>query len=242
MWRMLAVLLLAGMAAACGGNSTAVGVVVTAPGVTTGATATVITNGTLQFAATVTGASATAVYWRICKPAATPTMQPTNCTAIPGVTPVGTTSLTGYGTITQTGLYTAPPAPPDPNTFVVMAISTVSPDINDTTGNVNTEFGIINMEIDSGVRVQVFPTSATIGAGQTIPFTANVTGTAVQTVNWSVNGVAGGEVQTGFITTGGVYTAPSSGTSAATITATATADTSKSGTANVTISTTADPT
>ncbi len=242
MWRLLAVLLLAGMAAACGGNSTAVGVVVTAPGVTTGATATVITNGTLQFAATVTGASATAVYWRICKPAATPTIQPTNCTAIPGVTPVGTTSLTGYGTITQTGLYTAPPAPPDPNTFVVMAISTVSPDINDTTGNVNTEFGIINMEIDSGVRVQVFPTSATIGAGQTIPFTATVTGTAVQTVNWSVNGVAGGEVQTGFITTGGVYTAPSSGASAATITATATADTSKSGTANVTISTTADPT
>ena len=79
-------LLLAGMAAACGGNSTAVGVIVTAPGVTTGSTATVITNGTLQFAATVTGASATTVYWRICKPAATPTTQPTNCTAIPGVT------------------------------------------------------------------------------------------------------------------------------------------------------------
>jgi len=241
MWRMLAVLLLAGMAAACGGNSTAVGVIVTAPGVTTGATATVIANGTLQFSATVTGASATTVYWRICKPAATPTIQPTNCTAIPNVTPTGT-SLTGYGTITQTGLYTAPPTPPDPNTFVVMAISTVSPDINDTTGNVNTEFGIINMEIDTGVRVQVFPTSATIGAGQTITFTANVTGTTVQTVNWSVNGIAGGEAQTGFITSGGVYTAPASGTSAATITATATADTSKSGTSSVTISTTADPT
>ena len=49
------------------------------------------------------------------------------------------------------------------------------------------------MEIDTGVRVQVFPTSATIGAGQTITFTANVTGTTVQTVNWSVNGVAGGQ-------------------------------------------------
>ncbi|HWF39392.1 MAG TPA: hypothetical protein VG322_12785 [Candidatus Acidoferrales bacterium] len=242
MWRMLAVLLVAGMAAACGGNSTAVGVIVTAPGVTTGATATVIANGTLQFSATVTGASATTVYWRICKPAATPTTQPTNCTTIPGVTPTGTTSLTGYGTITQTGLYTAPPAPPDPNTFVVMAISTVSPDVNDTTGTVNTEFGIINMQIDTGVRVQVFPTSATIGAGQNITFTANVTGTAVQTVNWSVNGVAGGQAQTGFITSSGVYTAPASGTSAATITATATADTSKSGSANVTISTTADPT
>ena len=83
-------LLLVGMAAACGGNSTAVGVIVTAPGVTTGATATVIANGTLQFSATVTGASATTVYWRICMPAATPTTQPTNCTAIPNVTPTGT--------------------------------------------------------------------------------------------------------------------------------------------------------
>ncbi len=33
-WRLGVVLLLAGMAAACGGNSTAVGVTVTAPGVT----------------------------------------------------------------------------------------------------------------------------------------------------------------------------------------------------------------
>jgi len=241
-WKLMAALLLAGMAAACGGNTTAVGVVVTAPGVTTGGTATVIANGTLQLGATVTGASATTVYWRICKPAATPTTQPTNCTAIPSVTPTGTTPLTGYGTITQTGLYTAPPTPPDPNAFVVMAISTVSSHVNDTTGTVNTEFGIVNVEIDTGVRVQVFPTSATIGAGQNIGFTANVTGTTVQTVNWSVNGIAGGNAETGFITSGGVYAAPATGVSAATITATATADTSKSGTANVTISSTADPT
>ncbi len=37
--RLAVVLLLAGMAAACGGNSTAVGVIVTAPGVTSGSTA-----------------------------------------------------------------------------------------------------------------------------------------------------------------------------------------------------------
>src|ERR1700722_11827593 len=139
-WKLMAALLLAGMAAACGGNSTAVGVIVTAPGITSGSTATVIANGTLQFAATVTGASATTVYWRVCKPAATTTTQPTDCTAIPNVTPSSATILTGFGTITQTGLYTAPAAPPDPNAFVVMAISTISPHVNDTTGTVNTAF------------------------------------------------------------------------------------------------------
>ncbi len=255
-WTRGAVLLLAGMIAACGGNSTAVGVVVTAPGITTGSTATVIANGTLQFAATVTGASATTVFWRVCKPAATPTTQPTNCTAVPSTTPGGTApsagSLTGYGTISQTGLYTAPPAPPDPNTFVVMAISTVSPYITTTaTNNVNTFFGIANAQIDTGVRVQVFPTTATIGAGQNIVFTANVTGTTNQTVNWLVNGIAEGNATTGFICpnplapqpcSAGEYFAPASGGSAATITATSTADSSKSGTANVTISTTAEAT
>jgi DNA-binding beta-propeller fold protein YncE len=250
-WTLGAVLLLAGLIAACGGNSTAVGVIVTAPGVTTGSTATVIANGTLQFAATVTGASATTVYWRVCKPAATPTIQPTNCTSIPGVTQTSVTPLTGYGTITQTGLYTAPPAPPDPNTFVVLAISTISTHINDTTGTVNTEFGIANVQIDTGVRVQVFPTTATIGAGQHISFTVSVTGTTVQTVNWFVNGIAGGNATVGFICpnslapagcAAGEFFAPASGGSAATITAASTADSSKFGTANVTISTTADAT
>src|SRR5580693_3748010 len=111
-WRLGVVLLLVGMIAACGGNSTAVGVTVTAPGVFSGSTATVIANGTLQFSATVTGVSSTSVYWRVCLPAATPTTQPTNCTAIPGVTSSSATPLTGHGTVTQTGLYTAPSTPP----------------------------------------------------------------------------------------------------------------------------------
>ncbi len=232
-----ALLLLAGMLAACGGNSTAVGVVVSAPGVTTGSTATIIVNSSLQLAATVTGASATTVYWRICLPAATATTQPVNCTAIPNVTPTSVTPLTGYGTITQTGLYTAPPTPPNPNKFVIMAVSTVSPDINETAGTVNTEFGILNAEIDTGVRVQLTPTTATIGPGQNIQFSATVTGTTNQAVAWQVNGIANGNISTGFISSTGNYVAPASGLSSATITAVSAADTSKSATANVTIST-----
>lgn len=248
MWRLAALLLLAGMAAACGGNVTTVGVAITAPGVTTGSTATVIANGTLQFTASVTGASATTVYWRICRPAAQAILQPTNCTAIPGITPANGSVLTGYGTITQSGLYTAPPVPPNPDTFVVMAISTVSPYVANANPPFNTDFGVVNMNVDSGVRVQVFPTTATIGAAQNIQFSASVTGTTNQSVNWSVNGIAGGNAQSGFICpnpqapqpcSAGEYFAPASGLSAATITATSAADTSKSGTANLSISTTA---
>ena len=192
-WRLGVALLLAGMAAACGGNSTAVGVIVTAPGITTGSTATVVTNGTLQFAATVTGASATTVFWRICLPAAQPTIQPTNCTPVPstasnlGTVPTTTgTGPTGYGTVTQTGLYTAPPTPPNPNSFVVMAISTISPYLNETGQVTNSYFGIANVQIDSGVRVQVTPSTATIAAGETLKFSATVTGTSNQGVSWLV--------------------------------------------------------
>jgi YVTN family beta-propeller protein len=247
-WRLGVALLLAGMVAACGGNSTAVGVIVTAPGITTGSTATVITNGTLQFAATVTGASATTVFWRICLPAAQPTIQPTNCTAVPstastlGTVPTTTgTGPTGYGTITQTGLYTAPPAPPNPNSFVVMAISTISPYLNETGQQVNTYFGIANVQIDSGVRVQVVPATATIAAGETLKFTATVTGTSNQGVSWLVNGIAGGNSTTGLIDPSGNYTAPTTTPAASvTITATSAADTTKSGTATVTVSAASD--
>jgi YVTN family beta-propeller protein len=256
-WRLGVVLLLAGMAAACGGNSTTVGVTVSAPGITTGATATVITNGTLQFAATVTGASASTVFWRICLPAAQPSIQPTNCTAVPatasnlGTVPTTTGSgLTGYGTISQTGLYTAPPAPPNPNSFVVMAISTISPYLNETGQSVNAYFGIANVEIDSGVRVQVVPSTATISAGSTQQFTATVTGTTNTGVSWQVNGIAGGNSSTGFICpnplapqpcTAGEYFAPTTApTGSVTITATSAADSTKSGTATVTISAISD--
>jgi YVTN family beta-propeller protein len=256
-WRLGVVLLLAGMAAACGGNSTTVGVTVSAPGITTGATATVITNGTLQFAATVTGASASTVFWRICLPAAQPSIQPTNCTPVPstastlGTVPITTgTGPTGCGTISQTGLYTAPPTPPNPNSFVVMAISTISPYLNETGQSVNPYFGIANVEIDSGVRVQVVPSTATIGAGSTQQFTATVTGTTNTGVSWQVNGIAGGNSSTGFICpnplapqpcTAGEYFAPTTvPTGSVTITATSAADSTMSGTATVTISSISD--
>ena len=251
-WKIGMLLLLSSVLAACGGNSTTIGIVVSAPGVASGSTATIITNGTLQFTATVTGISTTTVYWRICLPAASVTIQPTNCTAIPGVTTASATSLSGYGSISQTGLYTAPPTLPAPDSFVIMAISTVSTHILDTTGTVNSDFGVLAAKIDTGVRVQVFPTTATIGTGETLQLTATVTGTTNQGVSWSVNGIAGGNSSVGFICpnpaitqacSSGEYFAPTTvPTAGVTITAASSADSSQTGTATVTVSNVADAT
>ena len=63
-----------------------------------------------------------------------------------------------------------------------MAISTISPYINETTGNVNTYFGIATCRSIPACECRWFPTTATIGAGETMQFTATVTGTTNQGV------------------------------------------------------------
>ena len=72
----------------------------------------------------------------------------------------------------------------------------------------------------------VAPTTSTVVYGQTRQFTATVvgTGTPSQSVTW--------KAEYGTITTGGLYTAPGSGTTD-TVTATSTLDPAKSGTATV---------
>ena len=59
-----------------------------------------------------------------------------------------------------------------------------------------------------GITVSVTPTAANVRAGATQPFTATVTGTTNESVNWSVNGVIGGNATLGTITSNGVYSAP----------------------------------
>ena len=68
-------------------------------------------------------------------------------------------------------------------------------------------------------------------------FTATVTNTTDTSVNWSVNGVAGGNTTVGTITSGGVYTAPADlpAPASAQVRATSHADATKSATVTVTI-------
>ena len=215
---------------ACGGNSTPVGITITP------ATPTVPLGKQLQFQAAVTGTSTTSVTWQICLPPTPTNIQPTTCSPAAS----GQTQLpSGYGTITTGlnnslgGLYTAPATLPPTNGFLIVATSTV---------NLKT-FGETTLNIDSGVRVTVNPSSATVAPGDHYQFTATVAGTSNTAVTWEVSGIAGGSVTDGFITANGLYTAPTSNApESVTITAVSGLDPSATGTATVAITAAAAPT
>jgi large repetitive protein len=230
-----AVMLLSILSIGCGGNSTTAAVTI----ISTGASPmSILVNNSAQFSAVVTGISATTVFWQICKTTVLNSKTaPTDCTQGQGgtqcVIPAVSKPLTGFGTITQTGLYTAPGAPPDPATFVIVATSCVK----------QLEFGIFTVIIDTGVRVRVIPPAPTIGTQETLQFTSTVTGNPNAAVAWAVcqpAADAGGALSNcglsslGMISNSGLYTAPTIPQSVV-IQATSAADPTESGIALVTI-------
>src|SRR5512143_1459099 len=72
-------------------------------------------------------------------------------------------------------------------------------------------------------KVTVSPGTATVATGATRSFTATVSGSTDQNVTWKVNGVRGGSATYGLISLQGVYIAPVTVPSSATVTITATA-------------------
>lgn len=80
----------------------------------------------------------------------------------------------------------------------------------------------------SGTKPSITPSSVALGPGQTQQFTAKLPGS---TVNWSVQGVPGGNPTVGTIDAQGNYTAPST-TSGATITVTASSGSSSNSSAS----------
>ncbi|HUL34753.1 MAG TPA: hypothetical protein VL128_12780 [Candidatus Eisenbacteria bacterium] len=85
------------------------------------------------------------------------------------------------------------------------------------------------------VSVSVSPTATSAVVGQTVPFTATVTGTTNTAVSWQVAGVPGGNSSVGTIDSGGTYTAPTAVPSPSTVlvTAVSQADTTKTGSGRV---------
>jgi uncharacterized protein (DUF1800 family) len=88
-----------------------------------------------------------------------------------------------------------------------------------------------------GVQVAVSPSTASVRAGDTQQFTAQVSNANSSNVTWAVNGITGGNATVGTIDANGKYTAPAALPSPNTvpITATSVADTSKSGSAQATL-------
>jgi hypothetical protein len=153
-------------------------------------TASVEIGNTVQFTATVSNTSNTAVTWQV-----------NNVTG-------GNATV---GTISTSGLYTAPAAVPNPNTVTVKAVSQADA----------TKSASATVTITLIITVTVAPPSATVPAGATQQFTATVENTANTAVTWKVNGVTGGNSTLGTISTGGLYTAPFAPPLSGTVTVTA---------------------
>jgi hypothetical protein len=90
---------------------------------------------------------------------------------------------------------------------------------------------------NSTISVTVSPSTASIRAGSSAPFTSTVTGSSNTAVTWSVNGTPGGSNILGLISSTGSYAAPGAPPTPNTIsiTATSSADSTKSATSSVTL-------
>jgi hypothetical protein len=138
-----------------------------------------------------------------------------------------------FGTISATGLYTAPMVMPSSSSVTVTAISQANP--HDRASAVVT--------LQDGIAISVLPQTTTVAPGGAQIFTANISGAGalVGGVTWSVNGTAGGNATFGTIAANGassaVYTAPTAIPSPASVTVTAAsvADPAKTASATVTV-------
>ena len=167
---------------------------------------------TQAFQATVIGSTNTNVTWQV--------------NGVAG----GSTST---GTISSSGLFTAPAILPASANATVTAVSQANPK----------DGASATVTLQDNIVVSVVPASASVSTGAAQVFTATVTGTGSPSagVTWSVNGIAGGNSTFGTIVSNSaasaVYTAPAAPPTPAvvTVTATSVADTSKSANASVTV-------
>jgi hypothetical protein len=176
-------------------------------------TASVKTGQTQQFSATVTNTTNTAVMWQV-----------------NGI--VGGNST--FGTITAAGLYTAPNSLPTQNPVTVTAISVADPTKFDSAS--------VTVTLTVVINVSVNPPNPIVALGKSQPFSAVVTGTLNTAVTWSISGTgsecSGSGNPCGAIdSVSGLYMAPATVPTPATVTviATSQADGTTTGTATVTV-------
>jgi hypothetical protein len=143
---------------------------------------------------------------------------------IPTVTGTSNTSVTwtlnpALGTISSTGLYTAPSSITESRSVIVTAVSDA-----DSTKTANS-----TIIVSSSAKVTLAPASVSLSLALNEAFKAVVTGTVNTAVKWTLN------PEVGTISVGGVYIAPTSIPSAQTITVSATSvtDSSKSASASI---------
>ncbi|HUZ46929.1 MAG TPA: hypothetical protein VMW54_09850 [Terriglobia bacterium] len=197
------------LVAACGGGGSSSSNETPSPSVTVSLselTATIEISTTHQFSATVENAEDTSVTWKV-----------NNVTG-------GNSTV---GTISESGVYTAPDRVPSPITVTVSAAAHADA----------TKTASATVTIMSNVTIAVSPKEAvTLPAGETYQFTAAIEHAKDTAARWKVNEVAGGSATLGTISAG-LYTAPAlpPAGGSVTITAIALADTSKTDAVTVTV-------
>jgi len=131
------------------------------------------------------------------------------------------------GTIDANGLYTAPATVPTQPKVTVTAISMADPTKSDSA----------SVTISLTPVLSVNPLQANVVVGNQQPFTAAISGISNQSVTWSLSGTGCLGSQCGTIDNTGLYTAPASVPSPATVTVTAISnfDNTITGTATVTV-------
>jgi len=157
----------------CGSSGTVSPVI--SVNVSAGATSVVV-GKTTQFTATVMGTTNTAVTWLVAGGAAN-------------------------GSISASGLYTAPAVVPNPALVNVTATSKAD----------MTKSGSASITVtasSSNITVMVSPGAPTVPDFGTKQFSAVVNGTSNTAVTWEVNGTPGGSLQFGFISSSGLFVAP----------------------------------
>ncbi len=232
----------------CGGGSSSATKVTVSMSPGNGSTVNLFVNQTYQFTAQAVGSTDQSVtfalsYILASNASATPAPTPTACVAAPtlstnpncgtlsAITTTSTTTTSGTTTITNTWYsvtYTAPAIVSSPAVIIYLTATATA----DTTATAKA-----TINLDSGIRVTVTPATATIGTGESFPFTATLTNDSSNNVTWSLQ--QAGQVTTGAgtISANGVYTAPATVPTTATVTIVATSvkDPTRTGTATVTI-------
>jgi hypothetical protein len=161
-----------------------------------------------QFTVTVSGSSSTLVIWSI---------SGSGC------------SGSACGSISASGLYTAPAKSPNPPIVAVTATLLSDP----------TKSGSATVTITSGsvVAISISPTTAQVGVGVQQQFSASVTGSTNTAVTWTITGIGCAGNTCGTVNSSGLFTAPvvPPNPSFLSVTATSVADPTKSASATVTI-------
>ena len=145
-------------------------------------------------------------------------IQPTNVNVVIGATVQFTATVTDTsnqnvtwnvvggsvnGTISSSGLYTAPATVPTPALVTILAVSQ-----KDNTKSASTQVTVTATPLPPSVTVSVTPNAPSVPNFGTQQFMASVSGSSNTAVTWQVNGIAGGSQKLGFISAAGLYVAP----------------------------------